>query len=634
MACFEPVGRSLAFCLHNAREGLMMEGQQQQQQQRPDVPGYEIESEIGRGGFAAVFRARQISVGRSVALKVIFANLVEPEVERRFRAECETVGGLSWHPHVVALHDAGVTPDGSPFLAMELLTGGSLGDLIRDGNPLPSDDVARFGAQVGDALSAAHDAHVLHRDIKPDNILIGRRGEALLGDFGIATLADGTRSATGSFTGTLAYSAPELLRGERAWVRSEVFALGATLYSLLLGRHAFASGDDLTPAAIIYRVLNGEPDTLPESTPRELAAALERSIHKDPAARQRDIAELVTELTGGATGSTSSPPNAIGGASSALVTIPSAEIVTRSDASRPATADQAAGATTNRSPASPTPENNPLKRRRSLALIACIVGVVAAVGIALLVQGRNDPAVSASTTTEATPSTSQTDTTPSSIQPGVTAERKSPDIILFENAIDALTPFHGDLTQLTGDEITQPENEAALIGAWYALADWCTANGHGRVGVCYDRAAVFLLEYFDRDPRTINMSTWGRPGAIGGVIADAYDLTNDYLGVDTAVMIPDLFTPTRPGDATLCEPSCTAVLDEDPNQATTAPPATTPTPGQPCALGTDPDCIDPDQDGEGVYLVGGASCIESFPDSPGLCSDNDGDGAAGYPDSG
>ena len=96
---------------------------------------------------------------------------------------------------------------------------------------------------------------------------------------------------------------------------------------------------------------------------------------------------------------------------------------------------------------------------------------------------------------------------------------------------------------------TAPENEAGLLGSWYALADWCSNGQHGRPGVCYDKAAAFLDNYMGRDPRTINTATWGAPGAIGGVIAETYDLTNSYLSIPSHVMIPELYASPRPGDS-------------------------------------------------------------------------------------
>ncbi len=249
-----------------------------------EVPGYRIGRRLGRGAFATVYVAHQESVGRDVALKVIEAVELDATTLRRFRAEIRSAGQLHWHPHVVDVFDGGITEDGRPYLAMELVAGGSWGDRVRSG-PVAPEDVVRVGVEVADALGAAHEAGVLHRDVKPDNILIGRRGESLLSDFGIAVLADGTRSTTGSFTGTLAYTAPELLRGERASPASDAFALGATLYALAAGHHAFAPAGDEAPYTIMWRIAETEPDPLPGTVAPALRAAITGALAKDPAER-------------------------------------------------------------------------------------------------------------------------------------------------------------------------------------------------------------------------------------------------------------------------------------------------------------------------------------------------------------
>ena len=250
----------------------------------PVVPGYELHEVLGRGGFATVYRATQTSVDRPVALKVLAAAALDPTTERRFRHEVRAVGALSDHPHVVALIDAGTTTTGAPFISMQLVPAGSLGDRIRAFGPLPPAEVARVGAEVADALEAAHEAGILHRDIKPDNVLVGRRGRALLTDFGIATLDDGTMTATGAITGTLAYTAPEIIKGQRPSPATDVFALGATLYALVAGRAAFATGEDHV-AAVMWRVTNEEPAPLPPEVPFALVDLIGACMAKDPAER-------------------------------------------------------------------------------------------------------------------------------------------------------------------------------------------------------------------------------------------------------------------------------------------------------------------------------------------------------------
>ena len=262
----------------------------------PRVSGFEITREIGAGAFASVYEAVQESVGRKVALKVMSTVAADADMERRFRAECRTVGELSWHPHVVALYEAGISDEGRPYMAMELMPGGSVSDKVAADGRLDPREVTRVGIEIADALAAAHEAGVVHRDVKPGNILIGRRGEYLLGDFGIATISDVTKSATGSFSGTVAYCAPEVLRGERAAPPADLFSLGASLYALLTGRSAFTTGTDDAPGAVILRVISEPAPPLPANTPPYLALAIERSMSKDPERRHHSAAELGDEL--------------------------------------------------------------------------------------------------------------------------------------------------------------------------------------------------------------------------------------------------------------------------------------------------------------------------------------------------
>ena len=262
-----------------------MEGEGHGEGVAPSVDGYRVTGVLGRGGFATVYRAVQLSVGREVALKVLSQGQLDAERQRRFRHEVHAVGTLSGHPHVVTVYDAGVTRSGEAFIALELVEGRSVGDRLRSSGPLPVADAVRIGVEVSDALEAAHDAGIIHRDIKPDNLLVGPRGRTLLTDFGIATLDDTTRTATGMLTGTLAYLAPELLAGGRPDSRSDVFALGATLHALVSGRSPFAGDSADHAVAVMWRVANEPAAPLPSSVPPEVAAVIDACLEKDPARR-------------------------------------------------------------------------------------------------------------------------------------------------------------------------------------------------------------------------------------------------------------------------------------------------------------------------------------------------------------
>jgi len=258
------------------------------------IPGYEIERELGRGGFAVVYRSNQPKLRRTVALKVL--TNVDPsdeEAKRRFEAECQAIGSLSWHPHVVTVYDAGATDDGLPFLAMEYLPSGSLQAKLGDHGRAPYEEVLRVAVQMSDALAAAHQAGILHRDIKPANVLTSRIGDYKLADFGIARFGDSQRTATGVITGTVAYTAPEVLRGSRASTASDLYALGAMLCAVASGRTPFVKDADESVVAIMYRVNTEDPPPLAEfDVPDDVALLIHTLMDKDPEKRPASALEV------------------------------------------------------------------------------------------------------------------------------------------------------------------------------------------------------------------------------------------------------------------------------------------------------------------------------------------------------
>ncbi len=258
------------------------------------IPGYNVERELGRGGFAVVYRAEQPKLRRTVALKVL--TNVDPsdeDAKRRFEAECQAIGSLSWHPHVVTVYDAGATEEGLPFLAMEHLPSGSLQAKLGDHGKAPWEEVLRVAVQMCDALGAAHQAGILHRDIKPANVLTSRIGDYKLADFGIARFGDSQRTATGVITGTVAYTAPEVLRGARASAASDIYALGAMLCAVSSGRTPFVKDVDESVVAIMYRVNTDDPPSLAEhDIPDDVALLIHTLMDKDPEKRPASALEV------------------------------------------------------------------------------------------------------------------------------------------------------------------------------------------------------------------------------------------------------------------------------------------------------------------------------------------------------
>ncbi|MFP5323016.1 MAG: protein kinase domain-containing protein [Acidimicrobiia bacterium] len=263
----------------------------------PAIPGVELYEVIGSGGAGVVYRGRQLAFDRPVAVKVSAADGTDGATRRRWEREVAAVGRLSNHPNVVPVFDAGITPEGAAYLVMALVPGGTLGDRLRDEGPLPADEVAAIGSKLAATLHAVHAAGVLHRDIKPDNVLWSPHGEPQLTDFGIARLADRTATLTHSVQATVSYAAPEVLAGQEATEATDVYGLGATLYACLSGRAPHASAPDEHPAAAMARALEEDPPALADDgVPVALAAVIHRAIARDPADRQPDAARLRHDL--------------------------------------------------------------------------------------------------------------------------------------------------------------------------------------------------------------------------------------------------------------------------------------------------------------------------------------------------
>ncbi|MFI9816059.1 protein kinase domain-containing protein [Saccharothrix variisporea] len=259
---------------------------------QPQVPGYTVVGVVGRGGFAVVYRAVQVSVDREVAVKIDSRVVLDENDRRRFLREARAAGRLSGHPNVVDLYDAGVLPDGRPYLVMELCTGGSLLDRLRDGGALPVDEACALAVKMADALSAAHTAGVLHRDIKPANILVNRYGVYGLADFGLAALAEPGRESSASLTAlTPAYAAPEAFRQEPPTERADIYALGATLYALLSGRPPrFPRRGEPNLTEIIR--MHDQPLPGIVGVPDDVMAVLHKALAADPSDRFASAAEF------------------------------------------------------------------------------------------------------------------------------------------------------------------------------------------------------------------------------------------------------------------------------------------------------------------------------------------------------
>jgi serine/threonine protein kinase len=259
----------------------------------PAVPGLTDLSVLARGGYATVYRAVQTSVQREVAVKIENRTLESEKDQRRFLREARAAGRMSSHPHVVDLFDVGVTEDGHPYMIMELCEGTYADRMLH--NPLSGAEARYVGARIADALADAHALGVLHRDVKPANILITRFGEPALADFGLAVLTE-TRESSITLELTPAYAAPEMFHHERPVPASDVYALSATLYALMRGRPPrWREGRNPTLASLVDMFAEPIPD-LPDVA-RELTAILRQGMANEPSKRPT-AARLRDELDG------------------------------------------------------------------------------------------------------------------------------------------------------------------------------------------------------------------------------------------------------------------------------------------------------------------------------------------------
>ena len=256
---------------------------------------YRIDEEIGRGGFSVVYGASDLMLGTDVAIKLLVPPPATAHVAReRMRREVQAVRGIS-HPNIVALYD--FLEDGMwSFIVMERIVGKNLAGIVTVGGVLPFVDVINIGKGIASALSAAHARGILHRDVKPQNVLLDRGGVPKLVDFGAARLDGQTVTRTGALVGTLQYTAPELLAGERGDARADVYALGLTLYYALTQRLPAGASPHSAPAA---NAEGHRPSEHRAHVPEWLDDVIARATAADPAARFATAAGLEDALTRG-----------------------------------------------------------------------------------------------------------------------------------------------------------------------------------------------------------------------------------------------------------------------------------------------------------------------------------------------
>ena len=267
-----------------------------------EIGVYRIESVLGEGGMGTVYRAVDTKLNRRVAIKVLSNELADAAARRRFQREARMASSLN-HPHIVMVHDVGEW-EGRQYLVTELVDGGTLKDWAAV-KKRPWREVVELVTGVADGLAAAHAAGILHRDIKPQNVLVSKSGYAKLADFGLAKLETPfspapdaetrtlTETQAGVVVGTIAYMSPEQASGQRLGARSDVFSFGVLLYEMLTGRRPFEGRSGLE---VLRAIMDAPAPPLGNEIPQPVRAVVEKALEKNPAERYQTMQEMVVDL--------------------------------------------------------------------------------------------------------------------------------------------------------------------------------------------------------------------------------------------------------------------------------------------------------------------------------------------------
>jgi serine/threonine protein kinase/DNA-binding beta-propeller fold protein YncE len=444
--------------------------------------GHRIDAVAGRGGMGVVYRATQLALDRTVALKVIAPGLLEDQTVRaRFVRESKVAASID-HPNVIPIYYAG-DEGGIAYIAMRYVAGDDVRSLVRREGRLQPERAARIVAQIGAALDEAHSAGLVHRDVKPANVLLTAEDHVYLTDFGLTKHALSIAGSTkpGHWVGTLDYVAPEQIRGERIDARADVYALGCMLFYMLTGEVPFKrEGDE----ARLWAHLS-EPPPKPsehvEDLPDAFDSVIERALAKDPEERYPSAGDLGRAALAAAAGKRPSErERLVAKGSAAPVEAPTVTAAARPAAQPPKEPD------TQLQPEAETVRQSPSKPRRSV-LIAATVAILAAAGvIAVLLLGRDDDpgqrnATGPATTASATSTPTAAAATELKIDKELTIGRR-PNVVRVADGNVFVGSFRSDRVRLVSTATRKPRayaprvgfgvNDAAITGhsIWLAVA--------------------------------------------------------------------------------------------------------------------------------------------------------------------
>jgi len=347
--------------------------------------GFTDVTAVGRGGHAVVYRAEQPAFGRTVAVKVLTAADLDPVAFERFERERKALGSMSNHPNILTVYEGGVTRSGQAYLVTEYAPRGTLGERLARRGPVPWPEAVVTGIKLAGAVETAHRRGVVHRDVKPENVLLSDYGEPLLGDFGIARITGGFETSSAIIRASVAHVPPEVLGGERPRPSTDVYSLASTLLTVIWGRAPFFHEDEAVPQLYDRIAREAPPDLRTRGVPGAVCRVLERGLAKRPSDRPPSALAFGEELQ--------AAQRALG---QAVTTLPIVTADGDANGSRPP-ADAPPPLRGVEPPPTPPPSaarvvRDPRRRRplRTIGLAAAALALVVAVVVAVVVLRGDD----------------------------------------------------------------------------------------------------------------------------------------------------------------------------------------------------------------------------------------------------